>query len=418
DPYRFVILLTARGRPEDRRAGLEAGADDFMVKPMDMGDLIPRLSIAERMLRLEDAVSAKVGRPPAPNSVGAGGEGTEASRPSVERNDSSVSPPVPTELGAGGRPNLPGEEAAKQIILSAIRDFDAGEVHLEPQKDGEYKARVRTPSGTLYPMDGDAQAAARFFVLYRKQTGKVIWNMREGDRAVAIATDILPIRSGGHRVFLSVLYDSNKNGKTIRLVELPMTDAVREQVRIALSDGRRDGGLLFVRARRADQELAGRTMDAIKTELTDDETLVLDIVDIAYEQSFDDFGEEHGSLGIKTDQGITPLMVEQMTGLQAILNHRPDVVIARELVPYHPYFSGQSSVPFFVGSEVESNSGHATPYPYRQTLYVLPLLPDGANAQDRFRFESGQADDYLEEPYDVPDIGAYDENTEWIAAEE
>lgn len=63
DPCRFVILLTARGRPEDRRTGLEAGADDFMVKPLDMGDLIPRLSIAERMLKLEDALAESQNAP-------------------------------------------------------------------------------------------------------------------------------------------------------------------------------------------------------------------------------------------------------------------------------------------------------------------------------------------------------------------
>ncbi|MBC8139783.1 MAG: response regulator, partial [Fibrella sp.] len=111
DPYRFVILLTARGRPEDRRAGLEAGADDFMVKPMDMGDLIPRLSIAERMLRLEDAVSAKVGSPPAPHSRGARGEGTGESRSAVAPNALDSSAPVPSVSGGGGIATLPGEVA-------------------------------------------------------------------------------------------------------------------------------------------------------------------------------------------------------------------------------------------------------------------------------------------------------------------
>ncbi len=30
-----ILLLTARGGPEDRIAGLETGADDFVVKPVD-----------------------------------------------------------------------------------------------------------------------------------------------------------------------------------------------------------------------------------------------------------------------------------------------------------------------------------------------------------------------------------------------
>jgi len=38
-----VLILTARDAIEDRIAGLDAGADDYLVKPFDMGELAARL---------------------------------------------------------------------------------------------------------------------------------------------------------------------------------------------------------------------------------------------------------------------------------------------------------------------------------------------------------------------------------------
>ncbi len=38
-----VLLLTARDTPQDIIAGLDAGADDYLIKPFDMGELAARL---------------------------------------------------------------------------------------------------------------------------------------------------------------------------------------------------------------------------------------------------------------------------------------------------------------------------------------------------------------------------------------
>lgn len=49
-PYVYVILLTALGEREDHLLGLEAGADDFLTKPIDPELLAARLEVAQRVL--------------------------------------------------------------------------------------------------------------------------------------------------------------------------------------------------------------------------------------------------------------------------------------------------------------------------------------------------------------------------------
>jgi DNA-binding response OmpR family regulator len=41
--YVPVLMLTARSAPDDRVRGLEVGADDYMVKPFDLGELLARV---------------------------------------------------------------------------------------------------------------------------------------------------------------------------------------------------------------------------------------------------------------------------------------------------------------------------------------------------------------------------------------
>jgi DNA-binding response OmpR family regulator len=43
-----VLMLTARDTPTDRIAGLDAGADDYLVKPFDFGELLARLRALQR----------------------------------------------------------------------------------------------------------------------------------------------------------------------------------------------------------------------------------------------------------------------------------------------------------------------------------------------------------------------------------
>ncbi|CAB1129703.1 Response regulator MprA [Candidatus Hydrogenisulfobacillus filiaventi] len=56
-----VLVLTARDSVDDRIAGLEAGADDYLVKPFAFGELIARLAALSRrppVYRGEDEIRA------------------------------------------------------------------------------------------------------------------------------------------------------------------------------------------------------------------------------------------------------------------------------------------------------------------------------------------------------------------------
>jgi two-component system, cell cycle response regulator len=56
DGYVYALLLTARDSKEHIIAGLEAGADDYLVKPVHEPELIARLNAGRRILNLEHSL--------------------------------------------------------------------------------------------------------------------------------------------------------------------------------------------------------------------------------------------------------------------------------------------------------------------------------------------------------------------------
>jgi DNA-binding response OmpR family regulator len=56
----YFILLTAKGRKEDIVAGLQAGADDYVMKPFDRDELQARLNVGIRIIELQLQLSARV----------------------------------------------------------------------------------------------------------------------------------------------------------------------------------------------------------------------------------------------------------------------------------------------------------------------------------------------------------------------
>ena len=52
-----ILLLTAKGEIEDRIAGLEAGADDYLAKPFEPKELLLRINAILRRMPVEEPIS-------------------------------------------------------------------------------------------------------------------------------------------------------------------------------------------------------------------------------------------------------------------------------------------------------------------------------------------------------------------------
>ncbi len=58
DRYTYVIMLTAKGDRDDIVAGIDAGADEYIIKPFDKRELRARLRTGQRIIELQVALRA------------------------------------------------------------------------------------------------------------------------------------------------------------------------------------------------------------------------------------------------------------------------------------------------------------------------------------------------------------------------
>jgi DNA-binding response OmpR family regulator len=56
----YIIMLTTRGEKSDIVKGLDVGADDYLAKPFDIGELRARINVGRRMMDLQAQLAAQV----------------------------------------------------------------------------------------------------------------------------------------------------------------------------------------------------------------------------------------------------------------------------------------------------------------------------------------------------------------------
>ncbi|WP_419658869.1 response regulator receiver protein [Desulfosarcina variabilis str. Montpellier] len=56
----YLIMLTAKGEKSDIVVGLDAGADDYLVKPFDAGELKARIEVGRRIVDLQMRLAEQV----------------------------------------------------------------------------------------------------------------------------------------------------------------------------------------------------------------------------------------------------------------------------------------------------------------------------------------------------------------------
>ena len=123
-----VLLLTARGAPEDRIAGFEAGADDYLPKPFEPRELVLRI---RALLRRAPSPPAATPEPAGPVRIG-------TATFDLERGE-LTGPNGPIRLTGGEAALLtalaskPGEILSREDIAATLGTDDAGERAIDVQ---------------------------------------------------------------------------------------------------------------------------------------------------------------------------------------------------------------------------------------------------------------------------------------------
>jgi len=177
----YIVMLTAQGEEVDTLLGLEAGADDYIVKPFRPRELRARISAMMRRPRGGDS-------PAAPATPAAGAPDASAAAPSASPDDAdpadeavqpaafattmTVSPALPTETA-------PDDDADADVLRHNGLVLDEGTRHVTV--DGEPVDLTRTEFDLLASILASGGRV--------RTKGDLVRDIRSGSYAVSSSTE-------------------------------------------------------------------------------------------------------------------------------------------------------------------------------------------------------------------------------------
>jgi len=129
-----VVMVTALDQPEDRVRGLEAGADDFLTKPVNDVSLFCRVKSLVRLKMLTDELRSRTGGSEALGMVNSGQAGADQKpgRVAVVDNRSSIAERIRSALA--GRHDITvinDPQLAAEICTSAAEPYELFIINLD-----------------------------------------------------------------------------------------------------------------------------------------------------------------------------------------------------------------------------------------------------------------------------------------------
>lgn len=142
-PFLPILMLSAKTAPPDIIAGLEAGADDYLTKPVDLGVLVARVQAMLRLKAHYDAAQARVTELAAQVAEGAAWsrrlerqvQAQMAELERLGRLKRFVAPPLAEVVVAAGSEHLlPRQRREVAVVCGALQGFAAVAATATPER--------------------------------------------------------------------------------------------------------------------------------------------------------------------------------------------------------------------------------------------------------------------------------------------